>query len=48
VAEKELVARVGRECRLVPEMLVISLQRASGLRRPLIRVAGSQIYRQPV
>jgi Zn-dependent protease with chaperone function len=48
VAEKELVARVGRECRLVPEMLVISLQRASGLRRPLLRVAGSQIYRHPV
>lgn len=46
-AERELVTRVGRECRVVPELLVVSLQTSGGLRGPLRRVPGSEIYRRP-
>jgi hypothetical protein len=46
-AEKELVAQVGRECRVVvPELLVVSLRSCAGLRRPLRRVTGSEIFRR--
>jgi Zn-dependent protease with chaperone function len=45
-SEKDVVARIGRECRVAPEMLVVSLHFSGGLRGPLQRVAGSQIYRR--
>jgi Zn-dependent protease with chaperone function len=44
VAEKELLSRVGRECRIGAEMLIVSLQLSAGLRGPLRRVAGSEVY----
>jgi len=46
-AERELAARVGRECRVGPEMLVVSLQLSAGLKGALRRVAGSEVYRRP-
>jgi Zn-dependent protease with chaperone function len=46
-AEKELIAQVGRECRIVvPELLVVSLRLSVGLGRPLRRVLGSEIFRR--
>lgn len=43
-AEKALLARISRECRIAPDLLVVSLHITSGLRRTLQRVPGSLIY----
>lgn len=45
-AEKEFVARVGRECALPGSTVVVSLVLSSRFRRPLHRVRGSEIYRR--
>lgn len=47
-AEKALAEEVGRECRVTPELLVVSLQLSPGLRGSFRRVPGSEVYRRPV
>jgi hypothetical protein len=44
--EKELVARVGRECNPPGDTLIISLRLNTTFRRPLRKVRGSEIYRR--
>ncbi len=46
VAEKELLARISRECRTPGETLILSLRLNSVFHRPLRRVRGSEIYRR--
>jgi Zn-dependent protease with chaperone function len=43
-AERELVARVGRECRFPGETLIISLRTNKHFRKPLRAVTGSAIF----
>ena len=45
-AERELVARIGRECTLPGRTVVVSLPLNSKFRRPLRRIRGSEIYRR--
>ena len=45
-AEKELVARIGRECRAPGDTLIVSLRLTSAFRKPLRRIRGSEIYRR--
>jgi Zn-dependent protease with chaperone function len=44
--EKELVARISRECHPPGDMTVVSLLQNSAFRRPFRRVRGSEIYRR--
>ena len=44
--EKELVARVGRECNAPGDILIVSLRLNTTFRRPLRRVRGGEIYRR--
>ena len=44
--EKELVARIGRECGPPGDILIVSLRLNTAFRRPFRRVRGSQIYRR--
>ena len=44
--EKELVARVGRECNPPGDILIVSLRLNTTFRRPLRRVRGGEIYRR--
>jgi len=44
--EKELVARVGRECNPPGDILIVSLRLNTAFRRPLRRVRGGEIYRR--
>jgi Zn-dependent protease with chaperone function len=45
-SEKSLIAKIMRECRMLPDMLVVSLQVAGGLKAPMQRVPGSEIFRR--
>lgn len=45
-AEKELVARISRECRAPGDTLIVSLRLSSAFRAPLRRIRGSEIYRR--
>jgi hypothetical protein len=44
LAERELVARIGRECRFPGETLIISLRTNKDFRRPLRAVSGSRVF----
>jgi Zn-dependent protease with chaperone function len=44
--EKELVARIGRECSPPGDTLIVSLRLNTAFRRPFRRVRGSEIYRR--
>jgi len=44
--EKELVARVGRECNPPGDILIVSLRLNTAFRRPLRAVRGGEIYRR--
>ena len=44
--EKELVARVGRECNPPGDILIVSVRLNTAFRRPLRRVRGGEIYRR--
>jgi Zn-dependent protease with chaperone function len=44
-AEKDLVARISRECRTPGDTLIVSLRLNADFRGPLRRVRGSEIYR---
>jgi hypothetical protein len=45
-AEKQLVARISRECRAPGDTLIVSLRLSSAFRAPLRRIRGSEIYRR--
>jgi hypothetical protein len=45
-AERELVARIGRECSPPGDMLIVSLRLNRAFRRPFRRVRGSEIFRR--
>jgi Zn-dependent protease with chaperone function len=44
--ERELVARIGRECGPPGDILIVSLRLNAAFRRPFGRVRGSEIYRR--
>jgi len=44
-AEKDLMARISRECRAPGDTLIVSLRRNPAFRAPLRRIRGSEIYR---
>ncbi len=46
-SERELVARIGRECHFAGETLIISLRTNKDFRRPLRAVSGSRIFTVP-
>jgi hypothetical protein len=46
-AERDLVARIGRECRFPGETLIISVRTNKDFRRPLRAVSGSRIFTAP-
>jgi Zn-dependent protease with chaperone function len=46
--EKELIARIGRECGPPGDSLIVSLRLSTAFRRPFRRVRGSEIYRRGI
>ncbi len=46
VSEKELMARISRECRAPGDTLIVSLRLNSSFRAPLRQIRGGEIYRR--